>query len=218
MVLSACATPTAVPIHSSVNEFDKSQGKIKLLILPLRIALFHSPYIQHPFGRSPSFEKHREWTKIGKKNVKTAIEEFLLAENISAVFYPGEEFEKESHTQFSEISIEVVNAMFRHYQDPHSTLPAKKEADWSVGEAAMVFKEEFDADYVLSIGIQDYFWPKNIFKWGGPIAPSGSVAFIVNLESGEIIWLDNVRGSSGDIRKKEGAQKAVRTLLRNFPQ
>jgi hypothetical protein len=56
----------------------------------------------------------------------------------------------------------------------------------------------------------------------GVVIPGGAEigwAYLVDLESGQVVWFDFIRSSSfGDIREKDGAKQAVNALLTGFPK
>lgn len=173
-------------------------------------------------------ELKTEWTESGENNVKAVTENIFESRKLSYVFYQQAEVEKESHSQFFRLMNEVGSAMLFHYQIPNLKLPAKKNLDWSVGNISSVLKEEYGADYALYIYIRDHYSSGGRVALGVILAMAGvgigsgvqtGWSYLVDLESGQVVWFDFIRSSSfGDIREKDGAKQAVTALLTGFPK
>lgn len=221
VLFTGCATTPSH--HTSVGGeiLKKTPAKFSILILPMDIELY-----EISVGGVP--ELKAEWTESGKNNVKTVTENYFQSRELGHVFYQQAEEEKESHAQFFRLMNEVGKAMLFHYQTPNLKLPAKKSLEWSVGDISSVLKEEYDADYALYIHLKDHYSSGGRVALGVVLALAGvgigggveiGWSYLVDLESGQVVWFDFIRSSSfGDIREKDGAKQAVNALLTGFPK
>ena len=82
------------------------------------------------------------------------------------------------------------------------------------------------ADYALFINTHDAYGSTGrkvlqvVALLGGVAVTSGEhlgYAGLVNLKTGELVWLNADRQMGGDVRTPEGAAKRVRQLLEGFP-
>jgi hypothetical protein len=221
ILFAGCATTPSHHASIGGDKLKKIPGEIRILILPMDIELY-----EISVGGVPEFKT--EWTESGKNNVKAVTKNYFQSRKLGHVFYQQAEVEKESHTQFFRLMNEVGNAMLFHYQTPNLKLPAKKSLDWSVGNISSVLKEEYDADYALYIHLKDHYSSGGRVALGVIMALAGvgigggvevGWSYLVDLESGQVVWFDFIRSHSfGDIREKDGAKEAVNALLTGFPK
>ena len=108
-----------------------------------------------------------------------------------------------------------------------SRLPTKKgQFDWSLGEGTQRLAKLTGADYALFVYTLDSYSTAGrktaaVFMalLGGPIMPTVHIGYagLIDLKTGDVIWLNADPQMGGDVRTAEGADKRVRQLLDGLP-
>lgn len=112
-------------------------------------------------------------------------------------------------------------------------LPTKKgRFDWSLGSASQVLATAFEADYALFLIVNDSFSAPgrvavNVMGMatciiGICMIPQGgrqdALASLVDLQTGQLVWIAYSGKRSGDIRERQGAQALIDALLSDMPE
>jgi hypothetical protein len=121
----------------------------------------------------------------------------------------------------------VADAAITHKLFPGNRLPTKKEAfDWTMGSGAAKLGEIGGGDYGLFIYTYDSYGSAGrkalqiIGLMAGFGATSGvhiGYAGLVDLHTGDLVWINADVQMGGDVRTVEGADKRVVQLLEDFP-
>ncbi|MBW2005205.1 MAG: hypothetical protein JRI72_11475 [Deltaproteobacteria bacterium] len=176
-----------------------------------------------------------EWTAQANKHVEKAVSEQMAQIGIH-VLGPAdvEEIErnadeKERRIQLIKLHEAVGHSICRHeLGEDYLKLPGKNDKfDSSLGPEAKFLKEKYGADYALFVYLRDSYASGGRAAlcivgviFGAPI--SGGVQFgfvsLVDLETGDVVWLNRLRRGVGDLRTQETASNSVKVLLSNFPK
>jgi hypothetical protein len=132
-------------------------------------------------------------------------------------------------TQYSNLFGTVADSVIEYQFFPGNRLPTKKRKDtfeWGVGTGLTGLKSLEGADYALFINTYDAYGSAGrkmlqIFGAMAGVSVTSGVhwghAGLVDLKTGELVWLNADRQMGGDVRTEEGAVKRVRQLLEGFP-
>lgn len=179
------------------------------------------------------FEPNAEWTEQAKANIQTALDQLQGQLGNSVVVAPdayGDDARKvqEHMALFAAVSSSVIEYQFF----AGNRLPTKKRDnkadvfDWSLGEGVADLPGAKDADYGLFIYNKDAYGSTGrkvlqvVAMFGGVGVTSGQhlgYAGLVDLKTGELLWLNADGQMGGDVREKDGSEKRVRQLLEDFP-
>lgn len=174
-------------------------------------------------------EPNAEWTGAARGHVTTALGAELRAKALDEVRYepPQDPERKYAHDQLLKLHDVVVGVAI----SGGMTLPTKKgRLDWSLGEDVRALREAHGADYALFVVLRDSYASAGrhamgvgvaILSLGTVAVPMGQqrgAASLVDLRTGNIVWVNQLFSSVGDLRTAESAQKAVRSLLGNLPR
>ena len=107
-------------------------------------------------------------------------------------------------------------------------MPTKKDAfDWTLGEGAVAFGKENNADYALfSVGRGTYASGgrvaaaigMSLLGVGMPLGSQRAFASLVDLKTGKVVWFNvSLAGSNDDMREPDGAKRLVAGLLKDVP-
>ncbi|MBY0519552.1 MAG: hypothetical protein K2P79_03900 [Sphingomonas sp.] len=180
------------------------------------------------------FEPNAEWTDQARKNIEAALNAqqtgFGNIVVLSKEAY-GEEAQlvREYTNLFDAVSQAIVTYQFFI----GNRLPTKKRDnkvgafDWSLGEGVRDLPGARDADYGLFLYNKDAYGStgRKLLQAVALLGPGIAIksgehrgaAGLVDLKTGDVLWLNADFALGGDVRNAEGAQKRVRELLRGLP-
>jgi hypothetical protein len=95
-----------------------------------------------------------------------------------------------------------------------------------MGEGVQLLREKTGADYALFTWIRDSYASAErkaamvamaIFGVGLVGGSQVGYASLVDLKTGRVVWFNDLRRASGDLREAGNAAETVEALLRSFP-
>lgn len=180
------------------------------------------------------FEPNAEWTDQARKNIDAALRQ--RQENLGNVVLSAPEsygdqarLVEEYTNLFDAVTQAVVNYQFF----VGNRLPTKKRDnkagifDWSLGTGVRDLPGAQDADYALFIYNKDAYGStgRKILQVVALLGPGIAVksgehrgaAGLVDLKTGDVLWLNADFAMGGDVREADGAEKRVGQMLEEFP-
>ncbi|WP_085810718.1 hypothetical protein [Sphingomonas sp. TZW2008] len=226
---AAVAMPAAAQERTAVkNGFDlaAASGKTILVMRPtVRVGA------QSTGGM---FEPNGDWTDQSRKNIDAALSKIQTKLGNKVVVAPeayGNEarIAEEYAALFAAVSRSVINYQFF----VGNRLPTKKRDnkanvfDWSLGSGVSDLPGAKNADYALFIYNKDAYGStgRKLLQAVALLGPGIGIksgehagyAGLVDLKTGDILWLNADGAMGGDVRTAEGADKRVNQLLEEFP-
>lgn len=180
------------------------------------------------------FEPNAEWTAQAKTNIQASLEELQARLGNEVIVAPeayGDDAQvvEEHMALFAAVSQAVIEYQFF----VGNRLPTKKRDnkddifDWSLGDGVSRLPGADQADYGLFIYNKDAYGStgRKILQVVALLGPGIAVksgehvgyAGLVDLKTGELLWLNADGAMGGDVREVEGSQKRVSQLLEEFP-
>ena len=180
------------------------------------------------------FEPNGDWTEQARRNVEAALSRHQAALGNKVVMAPetfGDDARlvEEYSALFAAVSQSVINYQFF----VGNRLPTKKRDnkadifDWSLGSGVAALPGAKNADYALFIYNRDAYGStgRKLLQAVALLGPGIAVksgehagyAGLVDLRTGDILWLNADGAMGGDVRTPEGAEKRVGQLLEEFP-
>lgn len=180
------------------------------------------------------FEPNAEWTERSKANIQAALSKLQRQLGNEVIVAPdafGEEARnvEEHMALFAAVSRAVIEYQFF----VGNRLPTKKQDnkssifDWSLGQGVAALPGAKDADYGLFLYNKDEFGSTGrkllqvvALLGAGVAVKSGEhvgYAGLVDLRTGDLLWLNADAAMGGDVREPDGSEKRVRQLLEDFP-
>lgn len=229
VAFAVCLAPAAAQEKSAVKqgfELPANSGK--------RILVFRPAVSAGSQSTGGMFEPNAEWTEQAKANIKLALGEFqgrLGNQVINAPEAYGEQALalQEHMALFAAVSQAVIQYQFF----AGDRLPTKKRDnkqdvfDWSLGKSVAELPGAKDADYGLFIYNKDAYGStgRKILQVLALLGPGIAVksgehigyAGLVDLKTGDLLWLNADAAMGGDVREADGSQKRVGQLLEEFP-
>lgn len=175
-------------------------------------------------------EPKADWTQEAKGHVIAALREELQAKGTPVVHQPpaNNPTEETAYSQFIKLHDAVGGAILLHKYVLAYRLPTKEgKFDWSLGRGVEPLRERVGADYALFVFLRDsYASPGRValivgaalLGVGIPGGQQRGFASLVDLRTGDVIWFNRLLDPGGDLRTREPARKAIRTLLTDLLQ
>jgi hypothetical protein len=176
------------------------------------------------------FEPSAEWTDTARKLIDTQLRAQLGGMGISFVAAPDAGGEGEAITnQYRALFPVVAKAVMEFQFFPGNRLPTKKRPgvfDYTLGKGISAMPGAADADYALFVFTEDAYGSAGrktaqIFAamLGAYIPPGVHIGYagLVDLKTGDLVWLNADPEMGGDVRQADGVAKRVEQLLANFP-
>lgn len=176
------------------------------------------------------YEPNADWTMQARENIATALERAQSNLGNQVIAYSeAASGEGPIVTQYSHLFSAVADSVVQYQFFPGNRLPTKKRDkgfEWAIGPGIAALKSLEGADYALFISTHDEYGSAGrkvlqIVGMLGGVGVSSGVhighAGLVDLKTGELVWLNADRQMGGDVRTAEGAQKRVTQLLEGFP-
>jgi hypothetical protein len=122
----------------------------------------------------------------------------------------------------------VAESVFLHHMMGGALkLPTKSDSlNWSLGEAVKPLRDKSGADYALFFWIRDSYASAErkaamiaMALLGVGISGGAQVGYasLVDLKDGRVVWFNDLRRMSGDLREAQPALETVEALLKGFP-
>lgn len=180
------------------------------------------------------FEPNAEWTESAKANINRALSDLQKKLGNQIVEAPepfGTDAQnlQEHMALFAAVSQSVIQYQFF----VGNRLPTKKrdnKADifqWSLGAGVANLPGAAEADYGLFIYNKDAYGStgRKLLQIAALLGPGIAVksgehkgfAGLIDLKTGDLLWLNADGAMGGDVREADGAQKRVGQLLEEFP-
>lgn len=180
------------------------------------------------------FEPNAEWTEQAKANIANSLKQFQGRLGNTVVAAPeayGQQAQalEEHMALFAAISDAVIEYQFF----VGNRLPTKKRDnkqgafEWSLGPSVATLPGAAEADYGLFIYNKDAYGStgRKVLQVLALLGPGIAVksgehlgyAGLVDLKTGDLLWLNADGAMGGDVRDAEGSEKRVAQLLEDFP-
>jgi len=176
------------------------------------------------------FEPNADWTAQARDNIAAALalaqtrlgNQVIVAEEPVG---PAAQAMADYRALFSV----VADSVMRYQFFPGNRLPSKKRKgvfDWTMGPGVAEIARETGADYALFLSNQDQYGStgRKILQVSAAFAyvsvKSGEhtgMAGLIDLKTGDLVWLNADMAMGGDVRTPQGAKKRVAQLLEDFP-
>lgn len=180
------------------------------------------------------FEPNAEWTDQARKNIDVALRS--RQESLGNVILMAPEAYGDQARlveEYTNLFDAVSQAVMTYQFFSGNRLPTKKRDnkagifDWSLGAGVRDLPGAKDADYALFIYNKDAFGStgRKILQVVALLGPGIAIksgehrgaAGLVDLKTGDVLWLNADFAMGGNVREADGAEKRVGQLLEEFP-
>lgn len=180
------------------------------------------------------FEPNGDWTDTARGHLEAALAARQQALGNTVVMAPesyGEDARRVA--EYSALFAAVSQAVIEYQFFVGNRLPTKKHDnkqgvfDWSLGEGVRDLPGAKTADYALFLYNKDAYGStgRKMLQIVALLGPGIAIkagehagyAGLVDLKTGDLVWLNADGSMGGDVRDPEGAKKRVGQLLEDFP-
>lgn len=180
------------------------------------------------------FEPNVDWTDKARANINASLSQRQSTLG-NTVVNPPESYGQQAQMveEYSNLFAAITQAVIQYQFFVGNRLPTKKRDnkagifDWSLGEGVRDLPGAKDADYALFIYNKDAYGStgRKLLQVVAALGPGIAVksgehagyAGLVDLKTGDLVWLNADAAMGGDVRQADGAQKRVGQLLEEFP-
>lgn len=227
MVLFALAL---MPMEASAQEKTGSKDGFAISPGTVRIALLEPRILVGEQSTGGLFEPNADWTLQARENLERELAKAMGGIGNEVVRLDlnsvpdGEEVRRYNYL-FGAVADSVMEYQFF----PGNRLPTKKQDksfEWTVGPGIRDAAALAGFDYVLMIRTKDAYGStgRKALQIVGLLAGVGvtsgehlGMAGLVDVKTGDLVWLNADMQMGGDPRTQEGASKRVGQLLEGFP-
>jgi hypothetical protein len=177
------------------------------------------------------FEPNADWTAQARENIGKALKEAQKTLGNEIIEYEeGISGEGPLVTQYEKLFGALAGSVIEYQFFRGNRLPTKVGKDagfnWSMGQGLTKLQSLDKGDYALFILTEDQFGStgRKLLQFAAALAyvsvKSGvhkGYAGLIDLKTGELVWLNADAQMGGDVRIAEGAEKRVKQLLEGFP-
>ena len=226
VLVPAVATPVAAQIGAEKTlkreGFQFPAGK------QVRILVFRPDVSVGEQTTAGMNEPSAEWTETARRELAAALSAHHGKASNELVILPEVEGDDARLLADYRALFNVVTGTVIAHKMSGARLPTKKDKfDWTLGAEAARLGERFGGDYALMLYTQDSYGSAGrkalqaaFLLLGGGFVPSGvhvGYAGLVDLSTGDLVWLNADVAMGGDVRTPEGAAKRIAQLLEEFP-
>ncbi|MCP3735302.1 hypothetical protein M9979_10510 [Sphingomonas sp. RP10(2022)] len=176
------------------------------------------------------FEPNADWTQQARENIGRALAKAQGQLGNTVVDYVEPVgADAAALAEYQALFDAVAQSVIEFQFFPGNRLPTKKRKDqfaWSLGADVARLPGLSGADYALFVTTEDHFGSTGrkvlqVFAALARVPVTAGVhkgfAGLVDLHTGELVWLNADLQMGGDVREADGADKRVRQLLEGFP-
>lgn len=219
VLIAGCAQTTVL---LKADAPKRPPGQLHIVLMPADIELSE-------LTAGGSIEPKAEWTRQAVAHVTAALRGELDAKNARLIPYRAptdDQAEQQAETQILKLHEAVGAAIIIHKLTPYRELPTKDKFDWALGDSVKRLRQRHDTEYALFVLFRDSYASAGrvMLMFGAALLgvgiPGGNqvgFASLVDLRSGDIVWFNRLMDPAGDLRTPEGAQRAVKSLLKELP-
>lgn len=232
VLFRAAALAAALCLAAPAAAQEKTGNKPGFTLLPgtVRIILMRPSIRVGAQSTGGMFEPNADWTAQARENLNAALHSCQAKLGNQVLPYEeGDSGDAPVATQYVNLFGAVADSVIEYQFFKGNRLPTKVRKDafeWSMGPELANLQSLRGAEYALFVNTHDAYGSTGrkvlqvVALLGGVAVTSGEhigYAGLVNLKTGELVWLNADRQMGGDVRTPEGAAKRVRQLLEGFP-
>jgi hypothetical protein len=197
--------------------FTTLPAEAKVMVAPLDVELFE-------VSAGGVLAPRADWTEAAGRHMGEALKRKVASLGVAAQFI--DERVADEQAELLRLHGAVASAISTHHMGPLK-LPTKEDRlDWTFGDVLRPLREASGARYGLFTWMRDsYATSERKAMMVGlallGIGVGGGVqvgyASLVDLETGQVLWFNQVISGVGDLRDEKSAASSVDSLMVGFP-
>jgi hypothetical protein len=216
------ATPTAAQAQAASRNlapgFKGPEKGARMVITPLDVELFS-------MSAGGVLEPKADWTDSAQRHMKSALEAKARSWGLEA--QDLDTAKADEMAEMLNLYAAVARSIAVHHMGAFK-LPTKDDKlDWSFGDTLRPLQQATGARYALFTWVRDsYASAERKAMMVGlallGVGVSGGIqvgyASLVDLETGQVVWFNQLQRASGDLREAGPAAETMGVLLNGFPE
>jgi hypothetical protein len=201
---------------------------------PVRILVFRPDVKVGSQSAGGVVTPNAEWTASARKLMSEALSASFAGSKTEVVFMP--ELEGDDAlllADYRALFSTVADTVLQHRLFKGDRLPTKKTGfEYTLGSGVSRVGESVGGDYGLFVTTNDAFGSTGrkmlqifaigvagVTGFGGGITSGEHVGYagLIDLKTGDLVWINADYKMGGDVRETDGAAKRVKQLLEDFP-
>lgn len=176
------------------------------------------------------FEPNADWTDQARQNIARALAKAQTGlGNVVVDYVDPIGADAQRAAEYQELFATVAGSVIEYQFFPGNRLPTKKrkgQFEWGLGPDLATLPGLENADYALFVTTEDHYGStgRKILQLFAAMASvpvtagqHKGFAGLVEVKTGELVWLNADLKMGGDVREGDGAEKRVAQLLEGFP-
>lgn len=218
LLLAGAAWADDASKHLAPGFSTRAAGS-KLVVIPADMELYS-------ISAGGVIEPRADWTEAAQKNFLAALD--AQGKLLGPGFTKLDAAAADDLYEIITLEQAVANAIAMHHRNGDMKLQTKGgQLDWSLGDAVKPLKERTGADYALFTWVRDSYASGERKATMLALALIGAIsiggeqeghASLVDLNTGRVVWFNQISRMSGDLREAKPAKETVETLLKDFPE
>ena len=219
VVLSSVNIAAHADSRNIAPDFENLPKGAKIVIMPADIELFS-------MSAGGVNEPKADWTEAATRHFSSALSEKKKSLGLSSVELAVAD--ADDLNEVNTLHAAVARSIALHHFGPSSLhLPTKNgKLDWSLGDAVAPIRQKTGADYALFSWVRDSYASAErkaamvaMALLGVGITGGAQVGYasLVDLNSGRVLWFNQLVRGTGDLREADSAKETVGALLSKFP-
>jgi hypothetical protein len=218
-VLLAAPATAQTPSKQLAPGFTRLAKDARVLVMPVDVELFS-------LSAGGVAEPKADWTSAAHGFMKAALQAKTTKLGLNAT--PMDEQTADEFAEQVGLHAAVARSISLHHGLGGAwTLPTKEgKLDWSFGDTMQPLQSKTGARYGLFIWVRDSYASAErkaamvaLALLGVGISGGAQVGYasLVDLDSGRVVWFNQLLRASGDLREHDPATETLEALLRGFP-
>ena len=227
LAIMFAASPILAQTPVATEKYAVREGFAFAPEAPPRILVFRPEIKVGEQTTAGLFQNNAEWHATATRELSAALIKAGGKRGIEMILHDEADASSAVLTEHRALFRLVVGTIIRHKLFGKDPLPSKQNRfDWSLGSGVAQIDPAARADYGLFLLSHDVFESAgrrtarlvaSLMGNDGAAGAHFGYAALVDMKSGDIVWLGVDLKASGDVRTAEGAAQRVEQLLKGFP-
>lgn len=217
LALAVIGSAAQTPSRNLAPGFSALPADAKVMVAPLDVELFE-------LSAGGVMVPKADWTEAALRHMGSALQRKAAALGLAAQAITPEIADQQA--ELLQLHGAVARAISMHHMGALK-LPTKEDRlDWSFGEVLQPLRDASGARYALFTWMRDSYASAErkammvgLALLGVGIGGGFQVGYasLVDLQTGQVLWFNQVISGMGDLRDEKSATASVDSLLAGFP-
>lgn len=221
LALGACA-PGHFRAQDALARSSNPAQAPRILVMPIDVELSEVSFGGFPVVRA-------DWTRAALATMARGLDRELRDAKIETVRYAEKDVASDTAARVLRLHAAVGESIRAHQYDGAAVLPTKRGTfDWSLGPEVAALREGGNGDYGLFFHVRDSYSSgarvaaqviaAAVFGLSLQGGEQSAFVSLVDLQTGKIVWFNQLKRETGDLRTDGPALETMKALLEGMPR